>query len=836
MTVLFSQILNMSLTGSAVILLVLAARLALKKAPKIYSYALWSVVLFRLLCPVALSVPDAPLEILQPEVIQSGTATSSISYIPAELIREEPTQTEDIPQVGNPEVGVQNAAETSVSRLTVVACIWLVGAAVMALKSAVQYAQLCRRMIGAMRCGRDIYIADHITSPFVMGILDPKIYLPSAIPEKERRYIIAHERHHIRRFDHIIKFLAYAALCLHWFNPLAWVAFVQAGKDMEMSCDEAVVRRYGANIRADYSASLLRLATGQRIISGMPIAFGEGDTKGRILNMAKWKKPKVWVSIVSLVLCIAILAACAVNPAQEQPELNFGNFGLILPKGLSLEPDEGGSYAITDGVQAVGGLAKRKLPDPGITTEDMDDWVKAVGVPEAQDDGMAYMIGNSLYATLEANFFPDVPDQEQAIAGEVTHYLYQDVDAVYDLWFWEARIEEEAKWFILERASLKGAGLTESQAMPVDLISEFHVELPDGYSLVNSGDGTRTMAHDLTMVGGIVKYAAPDMDYEDNMAEWVTELGVPEIQDGIMSYMMEDFGGSFAFSAYFFNEFVDEEERAATETIHYFFVDGDIVYDLWFYDGIIENAAKKEILNSAGFGAAPVEAAVSSNTFTAGMPVQGKDVTADISVEELSTEDCRAVLDMVQSGSCQIALEQVSGSTDLLWSVSNYYQHEGNWLKLVDVDPATEDIVDGEEYSVRMAFMDINGDRYSNEGLFGKAYSEIQWTEGGSFDDHVKPWLANFQWNENVVYMDTLTEENGRCVMLRVDEHFAGREDYAPHYFVNFYFDPEGNFRNVQLQVNLFQENEFTVTESIVSMDAETANREIQEAYQRAIG
>ncbi len=147
-----------------------------------------------------------------------------------------------------------------------------------------------------------------------MGFFSPKIYLPSDVPTNERKYIIAHERHHIRRFDHIIKLLAYSALCIHWFNPLVWAAFILAGKDMEMSCDEAVIRKMGSQIRADYSASLLRLATHKKIIAGMPLAFGEGDTKGRVMNMAKWKKPKLWVSIVCFVLCATILVACAVNP------------------------------------------------------------------------------------------------------------------------------------------------------------------------------------------------------------------------------------------------------------------------------------------------------------------------------------------------------------------------------------------------------------------------------------------------------------------------------------------------------------------------------------------
>lgn len=601
-----------------------------------------------------------------------------------------------------------------------------------------------------------------------------------------------------------------------------------------MSCDEAVVRRYGSRIRADYSASLLRLATGQRIFSGMPIAFGEGDTKGRILNMANWRKPKIWVSLVSCVLCIAILAACAVNPQQEtteQTQTMFDKVSLALPQGFALEANEDGTYSISDGSQSIGGLAKRELPDPGITTADMKAWVKSVGVPEAQDSSMACMIEGSSYCTLEANFFPDVPDREQAIAGEVTHYLYQQEDAVYDLWFWEARTNNEVKWYILERLSPTETNTATMQKLSVDLVSEFRVELPEGYRLVNNGDGTRSIVYDImTMVGGIEKYAAPNMDMDD-MAAWVKALGVPEIQDGVMSYMMEDYGGPYAFQAHFFNEFVDEQERAATETVHYFFVNGDIVYDVWFYYNKIEDTARKKILDSAGF----LPEAETLPDSAAKEPVQGNDIVTDISVEQINLEKCRGVLELVQSGSCQLAVTQEHGNPPALWSRAEFFQSGEDWLKIVDIDPETENIADGEQYSVRMAFLHADGVRYSNEGNWGKAYTDIKWAESSSFNDDVKPWLAGFRWSDQVVYMGTQPEDTGYCVMLRVDEHYAGREDYAPNYFVNFHFDAQGNFLHATIEVNLYRDDAFTETESIVSTDSQIISKAIEAEYSRTV-
>ena len=160
----------------------------------------------------------------------------------------------------------------------------------------------------------NIYLADYIPSPFVMGLFRPKIYLPSTLTETERGYILRHEQYHLRRRDHVVKLLSFLALCVHWFNPLVWAAFILAGKDMEMSCDEAVVRELGEDIRADYSASLLSLATGRRIVAGMPLAFGEGDTGGRIRNLLNWKRPQPWIIAVCAVVCVGLIALCAANP------------------------------------------------------------------------------------------------------------------------------------------------------------------------------------------------------------------------------------------------------------------------------------------------------------------------------------------------------------------------------------------------------------------------------------------------------------------------------------------------------------------------------------------
>ena len=339
---IFLTLWNMSLTGSVIICIVLLARLFLRRAPKVFSYVLWSVVLFRLLCPVSVSSVISVLSFTKAAEPVSRSAVTVMDYssldIPgfpvliegaeesnaaappraeeAPAAPEIPAEDPLIPEVPAP-VYPQTPAESGPDAVQYAVMIWLVGLGVMLVYNVYSCIRLFRQIESAVPLRRELYLADHISTAFVLGIINPKIYLPSYLSKEERGYIIAHERCHIKRMDHVFRLLAYLALCLHWFNPLVWLAFVLSGKDMEMSCDEAVIRMYGPRIRAEYAQSLLRLATGRRSFALTPLAFGEGDTKERVINMSKWKKPRIWAVICALVACIAVLVACATNPAME---------------------------------------------------------------------------------------------------------------------------------------------------------------------------------------------------------------------------------------------------------------------------------------------------------------------------------------------------------------------------------------------------------------------------------------------------------------------------------------------------------------------------------------
>ena len=324
---LFIRILNMSKTAGVVILFVLAARLLLKRAPKWISYALWAVVLFRLLCPLAIEAPVSIVPEMTPTAQNYQLADEPISPAGAGLAAYRAVGDALNGGLGTQIIRTTETDENGAPRYVTSdwwsvwilfgQYVWLAGVAGMLLHCGFSYAKLRRKLRIAVPLRNDLYVADEIPSPFVIGLLRPRIYLPCGLGESERAYILLHEQHHIRRRDPIWKALAFLALCLHWFNPLVWLAFVLAGKDMEMSCDEAVVREMGDGIRAGYAASLLALATGRRIIAGTPLGFGEGHAKQRIQNLGKWRQPALWVVIAAAAAALLLTVCLATDPGGD---------------------------------------------------------------------------------------------------------------------------------------------------------------------------------------------------------------------------------------------------------------------------------------------------------------------------------------------------------------------------------------------------------------------------------------------------------------------------------------------------------------------------------------
>lgn len=312
MNKLFLTILNMSLTGAFVITVICLARLPLKKAPKIISYCLWVVAGFRLILPFSIESVFSLIP-FNAQTIPADIAMQSIPRIDS-----------GIPFVNNAISSILPAATPTASVnplqiwITISAFVWFIGVVVMLIYGVVSFVILKRKMREAAHVEANIYEAENIKSPFVLGVFNPQIYLPVGLSKKEKNYVVLHEQTHIRRRDHIVKFAAYFILCLHWFNPLVWAAFLLMGLDMEMSCDERVLKEMGDEVKKDYSLSLLSLATERRIIGGSPLAFGEGDIKERIKNVLNFRKPSRVIIVAAVALVAVLSVGFAVNRATDR--------------------------------------------------------------------------------------------------------------------------------------------------------------------------------------------------------------------------------------------------------------------------------------------------------------------------------------------------------------------------------------------------------------------------------------------------------------------------------------------------------------------------------------
>lgn len=304
---LFKQVLDLSITASYVAIAVMVARIFLRKSPKIFSFILWGVVLFRLVSPISfisefsifnlfnrglgdfqnISYVDAATEVLEViSVPMNFNSKNSISDVTMEVV--------DLSLLEN--------------IFNISTIIWIIGIQVLLVIGIVSYIKLLAKIKTATLIENNIYESDRIDTAFVCGFIRTKIYIPTSLKKKERQYIIEHEKIHIKRFDYITKLISSLLLTIHWFNPIMWISFILMSKDMEMSCDEKVIKKLGDNIKVDYSNSLLSLATDKKVSFAPPIAFGENSTKSRIKNVLNYKKPKFWaiVSVFTLVVGMSI--------------------------------------------------------------------------------------------------------------------------------------------------------------------------------------------------------------------------------------------------------------------------------------------------------------------------------------------------------------------------------------------------------------------------------------------------------------------------------------------------------------------------------------------------
>lgn len=295
-------------------------------------------------------------------------------------------------------------------------------------------------------------------------------------------------------------------------------------------------------------------------------------------------------------------------------------------------------------------------------------------------------------------------------------------------------------------------------------------------------------------VGGIARRDYPAFVASDLVDLKEAELGCP------IGYMSDS-------SSYGDTEteiFWDGNPDALRE-LHTFFITGDQIYDVWFDLNQISSIRTEDFLKTVS--------------------IDGIPVATEPSDRETALEQCRAVLNAIQSGSCHLLIQRsATGDTQQPWSVTNYYQDGENRLVLTEIDPESAAIAQEQQLPLKTGHMIVNGTVYTSQGG--------TWEQNGSRDtDTEMPWLASFQWDDAVTYVDTLTDETGTVVMLRIDKPYIDSPEYPSFYFLNFQFDTQGSFINIHLQNDLFGEHQLDIAESIVSLDEKLVGERIREEY-----
>lgn len=429
----FLKLVNLSISASWLILAVLVLRIVLKKAPKWVMPLLWGVVALRLVC--LFSIESALSLIPSAETIPSEIVTETREPVLYEQATLDIVTNPTLPSAAEVPVGVSR--QQAQVDFNIYSVLWLAGMAALLVHALVSAGKLKRKLATAILLRDNIYESEFVDSPFVFGVVKPNIYLPMHMDEGTAAYVIAHERAHLARRDHWWKVLGYLVLALHWFNPLVWVAYILFCRDIELACDEKVVKGLDGAARADYSQALLSCAAPKRAVAACPLAFGEGNIKMRVKSALHYKKPAFWVAAAA-VLAVVIVAVCFLtNPRSERgslvwaQKLNAADVALIE------------LY-----VPAEGEARQYKKLD----TEEMAQAVELIN----SSRGTYIEKPETVYAGLPVWFLLTMDDGTvHAVGSVVGHYLIIDGDT------FDADVENQAEW---ENYVLKG-----DSASPIDM-------------------------------------------------------------------------------------------------------------------------------------------------------------------------------------------------------------------------------------------------------------------------------------------------------------------------------------------------------------------------------
>ena len=324
MNELFLKIINMSISASWLVLAVLILRFVLKKAPKWINVLLWGIVAIRLICPFSF---ESPLSLIpSAETIPLNIGMDSTPTINSGISAINNAVNPIISQSNTPMAG----ASVNLLQITIgiYEYIWIFGMIALALYTAISYWRLHRKVDTAVRYKDNIFQSENVSFPFVLGIIKPRIYLPFKMNGQYLEYVVAHEQAHICRKDHWWKPLGFLLLMIHWFNPLMWLAYVLLCRDIELACDEKVIKELGNEQRGDYTQALVACSVNRRMLAACPLAFGEVSVKERVKSVMNYKKPAFWVIIISVIVCVGIAVCFLTNPKQDSYTLR-----IVVPAG-----------------------------------------------------------------------------------------------------------------------------------------------------------------------------------------------------------------------------------------------------------------------------------------------------------------------------------------------------------------------------------------------------------------------------------------------------------------------------------------------------------------------
>ena len=324
MNELFLKIINMSISASWLVLAVLILRFVLKKAPKWINVLLWGIVAIRLICPFSF---ESPLSLIpSAETIPLNIGMDTTPTINSGISAINNAVNPIISQSNTPMAGASiNPLQITIG---IYEYIWIFGMIALALYTVISYWRLRRKVDTAVRYKDNIFQSENVSFPFVLGIIKPRIYLPFKMNGQYLEYVVAHEQAHICRKDHWWKPLGFLLLMIHWFNPLMWLAYVLLCRDIELACDEKVIKELGNEQRGDYTQALVACSVNRRMIAACPLAFGEVSVKERVKYVMNYKKPAFWVIIISVIVCVGVAVCFLTNPKQDSYTLR-----IVVPAG-----------------------------------------------------------------------------------------------------------------------------------------------------------------------------------------------------------------------------------------------------------------------------------------------------------------------------------------------------------------------------------------------------------------------------------------------------------------------------------------------------------------------